>query len=71
MSPLTALNLRDWLTSREAAIMMGCSIEYMHRLNYLGALHPEKVGSTCMYRKVEIERYIETHPQLNRRERAS
>lgn len=50
---------------------MGCSIEYMHRLNYLGALHPEKVGSTCMYRKVEIERYIETHPQLNRRERAS
>lgn len=55
----------SWLTSAEAAQMMGCSVGYLHRLNHLGALTPIRVGTRfIMYRRRDIERYIETHPRL-------
>ena len=57
----------SWVTSREAAEMMGCSLDYIHRLNALGVLVPVKPHSrACMYRRRDIERYIRTHPRLGR-----
>lgn len=66
MGELIRLDLREWITSAEAAEMMGCSVKYMPRLKYLGVLHPVKVSNRLMFRKREIERYIESHPRLGK-----
>lgn len=56
----------SWVTSREAAEMMGVSLQYMYRLKELGKLSPVNVGGRNMYRRLEIERYIDSHPLLGK-----
>ena len=60
----------SWVTSREAADMMGVSLQYMYRLKELQVVSPVSVGGRNMYRRRDIERYIESHPRLGKAVRA-
>jgi hypothetical protein len=61
------VNFRDFISAAQAAEMMGVRIYYLHRLNTAGWLKPAgKIGSANVYRRRDIERYIEAHPRLGR-----
>lgn len=56
---------KDWLESHQVAGLMGCSVNYVYRLRTGGFLLPAaRVGRTPLYRRRDVERYIETHPKL-------
>lgn len=62
---VVSVDFRNFISSRQAADMMGINMHYLQRLKQLGALTPvHKVGQVNFYRKVDVVRYMESHPNL-------
>lgn len=61
-----------WLTSKEAAELMGVSQMYIRtRLRQLGLLQPRKVGHMLLWRREDIEEYLLRHPRVGKLRAAS
>jgi hypothetical protein len=62
-------NLRreGWITTAEAAKLMGVRWKYVHYLTFLGKLTCQKVSNSNWYREQDILAYIESHPRLGKR----
>lgn len=58
-----------WLTTREAAKVMGTTKEYLHKKLYL-TLHlitPRRFMGRLLWNRADLIAYIETHPRLGTR----
>jgi hypothetical protein len=65
---VVTMNFRDYVTGPQAAAMMGVNMQYMYRLRQLKVLMPAgKTGFVNMYRKRDVERYMDSHPLLGLR----
>lgn len=61
------VDFRDFISAREAADLMGVNVAYLQRLRQGKFLLPAgKVGNANVYRRRDIERYIEAHPHLGK-----
>jgi hypothetical protein len=56
------VELSGWITSRQAARLMGVSIRYLYRIREY--LPPHHIGRALLYRKEDVEAYIASHPRL-------
>jgi excisionase family DNA binding protein len=70
----TQLDLSDtgFVTTREAAEILGTSVTYVWQLTKKGWLKPYKIGTgssmrLSLYRKSDVEAYRDTHPRLGTR----
>jgi len=54
-----APNTRTWLTSAEAAEHLACSRDRVHDLVQLGKLAPRRDGRRLLFRRDELDAYLE------------
>lgn len=66
-----ALRKAGWITSKEAAGVLGVETGYVAYLTWLCKLTPQVVGRSRWYRRSDVDAYKRSHPRVGmaRRER--
>ena len=61
--PLMEIQHQEYLTFSKAAILMGCSRQYVYKLVALGKLRASRISNRMAFiRKADIERMLEGNP---------
>ena len=61
--PLMEIQHQEYLTFSKAAILMGCSRQYVYKLVALGKLKASRISNRMAFiRKADIERMLEGNP---------
>ena len=61
--PLMEIQHQEYLTFSKAAILMGCSRQYVYKLVALGKLKASRISNRMAFiRKTDIERMLEGNP---------
>lgn len=64
------IELDEWLTTRQAAELMGVSETYVRGRAFRGHFTPEYIDNKPFYRKRQVLEYIRSHPHLGKRRAA-
>ena len=70
----TVLNLTGFLVGAEVAQRLGVSRAYVERLYYLGKLRAIRINTQRgprLFRTVEVDQYLSSHPRLGTRVQAA
>ncbi len=59
-------DLRDFVTTKEAAEMLQFHVEHVRRLMREGDLQGEKIGSAWLVLKKSVEEYVEKNKELSK-----
>ncbi len=70
MSIEDTLRTAGWVTSREAAQMLGVAQGYIRCLVGRGRLTPEHLGQMLFFQESDIWEYKRTHPRVGSRRAA-
>ena len=63
LAPVSTLSDQEFLTFSKAAVLMGCSRQYVYKLVSEGKLQASRMSSRMSFiRKTDIERMFETNP---------
>ena len=61
--PLMEIQHQEYLTFSKAAVLMGCSRQYIYKLVTLGKLKASRISNRMAFiRKTDIERMLEGNP---------
>lgn len=65
--PLMEIQHQEYLTFSKAAILMGCSRQYIYKLVAIGKLKASRISNRMAFiRRADIERMLEGNPYLEK-----